>query len=110
MLEHAYVTTATKVDVVRNAYGNYERVSANDVNYKCRFRQRSEESRNSQMELVVADAVGWFAPSLVVAEGDLFSIEDRYYKVIFVAKAKKLGSTVVEFLKVGFQINLPAIS
>lgn len=108
MLESYLVQTCEKVIPTRSRYGDY--ILNTVATLSCRFRFIVTERRASHQEVQNADAMVWFAPDTSIAIGDLLRFDGQYYQVERLNKARKLGSTQVEFLKCDVKITDIAIS
>jgi len=87
---------------VRDKYGDYQEKTRTAVS--CRFRDIDTLRRESHAEIRDADAMIWFAPDEDVNNSDIFWFENVYYQVERITRAKKLGSSIVEFIKCDMKI------
>jgi len=99
MINHFLIDTISKVAFSRNKFGDYVYISDSDIN--CRFREINDLTQTNNREEFNCDAMVWFSADETVNLGDLFIYEGVGYKVDQMVKARRGGSTKVEYIKCG---------
>lgn len=89
--------TAYKVSTTRNAYGDY--VVSTQTALACHFREINEQVTTENNEVIQSDAQAWFEPDSGVDRKDILKINGLHYRVERVIKARRLRSSVVQFIK-----------
>lgn len=67
---------------------------------KCRWRDIPRRERTAQMDYDDADSMVWLEPTITVKQGDILMFEGATYEIRRINRARKLGKTKVEFLKI----------
>lgn len=89
--------TARKYAITRNAYGDY--VASEYQELPCHFRYINEIISDVPNETVQSDAMAWFDPTTDVQEQDLLFIDNGFYRVEKLIRARKLRSNAIQFIK-----------
>ena len=89
--------TAYKVSYTRNAYGDY--LTATETYVKCHFREINNQVTDTNAESIQSDAMAWFEPDSGIDRNSILLIQDQYYRVERVTKARKLHNPTVQFIK-----------
>jgi len=110
MLERYHTSTAIKITVTRNKFGDFTTSAPAGTPYKCRFEENQMVIKTGNNEEITTDGLAWFAPDVPIADNDVFIIDGIYYKVIKWGHAKKLGGTAIQFHKVWVQMIKPDFS
>jgi len=97
MIEHWLVDTIERVVFTRNKYGDYVYQSKETKN--CRFREINSLTTPANREEFDCDAVVHFAAAEDVRLGDIYLYDGIAYKVSEIVRARRGGSTNVEFIK-----------
>lgn len=93
--------TAKKYARTRNAYGDY---TANTyTQMPCHFRYINEVVTSVPNETFQSDAMAWFEPDADVQEQDLLYIDNTFFRVEKLIRARKLRSNSVQFIKCWLQ-------
>lgn len=92
------VHTAYKVNTSRNAYGDYVSDSTTTAT-PCHFRYITKEISGATDEVVSSTAMVWFMPDENVDKGDVIKVDDEYFKIESIIKARRLRNPAVLFLK-----------
>lgn len=85
------------VSTTRNAYGDY--TLSTEAKIPCHFREITGLSTTANNEVVVSDAMAWFEADSEVVKGSILRIEDTYYRVERLTKARPLYNVNVRFIK-----------
>lgn len=98
MINHLLVDTVTKVTASRNEGGDF--VYGATASIPCRFREINDITRGVDgREELDADAMVHVSSDSGVEVGDILAYGSDYYRVDVITKARRLGSTNVEFIK-----------
>jgi hypothetical protein len=97
MLEHWFVSDLTVVGTTRDAYG--ELVYANQSTTKGRILDHGAIILNDQKEEMLTDAIAWVAPTETVTTDTVLKYSGDYFRIIKIVRARRGGSTDVQFLK-----------
>lgn len=98
MIGHWLVDIIYKIGTTRNKYGDL--VIGAETAKSCRFREISGLNVNrSNIEEINCDAMLWLAGDDTVAKGDIYRYGNDYFRVERITKARRGGSTGVEFIK-----------
>ena len=74
--------------------------TTNSVLTSCHYRDNNSLNSNTpNREEEPADGMAWFRASETVDKGDVLTVDGNSYRIVRVVKARKLGSTTVEFIK-----------
>lgn len=103
MLQHAFIQQITVLATKRSAYGDIipDPTGSNRKVY-CRFRVISKLSIGANREEYQPKsmmATVWFAPDTAIEKGSIFLYESRYWEIIELTEARRMGRTTLEFLK-----------
>jgi len=90
--------TAYKLTTSRNAYGDF--TVSGQVAHKCHFRYITEQITSQTNETINSDAMAWFEPDSGIDRKDIIKIDDEFFRVERVTKARRLRSPSVLFIKV----------
>lgn len=102
MIDHLLIHPATIYKQTKNEYGDLIDTDATEAN--CWFREITTLERTRDYEQETApDSLARFAPSVDVAEGDIIDVDGGMYRVMKLTKARKMDSTVIEFLRCELQ-------
>ncbi len=96
IISHLLNQTATTLTTARNKYGDQE--YTNGANEACRFREITATDRVNNREDIKADAMIWVEPTSSLVEGTIVRVNDKFYRVMQVTKARKMDATI-RFLK-----------
>lgn len=108
MLDHYFVQICYLVDVTRNAYG--DRIQGTTTELPCRFREISTTRRETNREVVDADAMLWVGVDSGVANKSVVLFDGIYYQVERITKARRLGESEVQFIKCDLKVIDIALS
>lgn len=98
MLSHTFNQSAKLVVTSKDKYGDQKQTSETSIS--CRFRYITEVESNVNRESADAfDAIMWFSPDTAVVEGSILKIEDKYWRVNRLVRARRLVDTDIQFLK-----------
>ena len=98
ILTHALKQTAIIVTTTTDEYG--DQITESSGSYPCKFRYITELDTNVNREaLDTADAIIWFEPSAPISEGTIVKVDEYYWRVERLIKARKLAGNTVHFLK-----------
>lgn len=90
--------TAYKVTQTRNEYGDFTGTTLTAI--PCHFRYITEQITGGPNEQIQSDAMAWFEPDSGIEKKDILKLDDEYFRVERVIKARRLRSSVVQFIKV----------
>lgn len=77
-----------------------DQVKTSEASVKCKFRYITQVDKNVSREgLDSSDAIIWFEPTENVIEGSIIKVDDSYWRVDKLVKARRLSGNTVEFLK-----------
>lgn len=98
ILTHALNQDAEILEITTDKHGDQVLGDSEDV--KCRFRYVTELDKASNREgLTTADAIVWFEPDVTVQEGSIIKVENKYWRIDRLIKARKLENSTIYFLK-----------
>ena len=98
ILTHALKQTATIITTETDEYG--DQITDSTGSYPCKFRYITELDSNVNREaLDTADAIIWFEPTAPIEEGTIVQVDEYYWRVSRLIKARKLSGSAVHFLK-----------
>lgn len=92
MLNQEAVVYETETD----KYGDQKSVSSQTL--PCRFRYITNVDRNVQAESMGSEAMIWFEPTAEVAEATIVQIDNGYWRIDKLVKARRASNDVL-FLK-----------
>jgi hypothetical protein len=92
---------ATKYNYTRNAYGDFT-VSTTET-LPCHFRYITNQISDTNNEVVQSDAMAWFEPDSGVVNKDIIQIDNTFFRVEKVTRARRLRDPEVQFIKVDLQ-------
>lgn len=90
--------TAYKVTQTRNGYGDL--VGTTLTAMPCHFRYITEQVSGGANEQINSDAMAWLEPDSGVNRSDVLKIDNEYFRVERIIKARRLHDPTVQFLKV----------
>jgi hypothetical protein len=96
ILTHILQQSTRVLVTVLNRYGEQDYVSG--VNELCRFREIIGIQKGANQELIDADAMSWHEPNSTIQEGSIIRVDNKFYRVDKLTKARKMGGNV-EFIK-----------
>jgi len=108
MLYQNFTQVAYKITTTRNEFG--ERIETSEAEFRCLFKQIDGYDRNNKMEFANCDSMIWAGPGDGLTEGTLVKIDDTLYLIDKVTKAKRIGSTIAQFVKCGLIRQAESIS
>jgi hypothetical protein len=97
MITHILSQTCLIYQTAINKHGEQEIESSES--YLCKFREITEVSTYSNREDVRADALLWLEGDTPVDRGTLISVDNVFYRVERLTKARRLTGETVEFIK-----------
>lgn len=98
IISHTLKQTASIITTTTNVYG--DQIASSSGSYPCRFRYITELDKNVNREgLDTADAIIWFEPTAPIKEGAIVQVDEYYWRIDRLIKARKLAGENVEFLK-----------
>lgn len=98
MIEHTLKQDAYLITTTTDKYGSQNQTSSDAI--KCRFRYITEIDKGVNMESVVAgDANMWFKPDENIVEGSILKVDDNYWRVTRLIRARRMSGDTIEFLK-----------
>lgn len=97
MLAHTFEQTASLITTSINKYGDQVLVSTKDI--QCRFRWITELQNPGNREELSSDALLWADSDQSIAEGTIIKVDDTYFRVNRVTKARRLRGDQVYFIK-----------
>ncbi len=98
ILTHVLKQTAIIVETQLDKHGSQILVDTTSV--ACKFRYITELDTGVNKEgATSSDAIVWFEPTATVAEGTLIKVDDLYWRINRVIKARKLSGDAIHFLK-----------
>ena len=104
MLESYFVDECTIMSSpTRNGYGDY--IEGVGVVESCRWRDITTERRSTNQEIIDADAMVWLKPTTTATVGCIILHDGIHYQVERFTKAKRLGESVVQFVKCDLKIT-----
>lgn len=89
--------TAYKVDMSRNAYGDF--IASGDTALRCHFREISTQIIDNN-EVIESDAMAWFEPDSGIEKNDIIKFDSVFWQVERLTKARRLRQPAVQFIKV----------
>lgn len=99
ILTHAMTQPCKIITTVTNGYGDQKKTA--EVSTLCRFRYISELDKNTNREgLDTADAMVWLEPDTNITEASILFIDNAYWRVYRLIKARKMSGDEIEFIKV----------
>lgn len=96
MIDHLRNQTAYILTTTQDKFGDQKEASRKAI--KVRFRYMTDIDRNVNREAITADAIIWFSKDEAVTEGTIVQVDDKYWRVNTLIKARKMDETV-QFLK-----------
>jgi|SRR3990172_7818409 len=97
ILSHALTQTAEIVTTATNRYG--DQIPSVLTELPCRFRYITDLDRRTNMEgVTTSDAIFHLEPDANVREGTILKIEDYYWRIDKLVRARRMGDPVL-FLK-----------
>lgn len=98
LIDHILQQPAKIIETVTDVHGDQVKVS--EVSTLCRFRWITEVGANAFGESADAfDAIIWFFPSTTITEGTIVFVDDVYWRVNRLIKARRLKGMTVVFQK-----------
>lgn len=97
IITHILKQTATVITTEYNVYGDQQLVSSET--YPCRFRYITDLDRNINRDELNGDALVWFESDVPITEGDIINVDDKYWRIMRLTKARALEGETIEFLK-----------
>lgn len=99
MLENALLQDANIITTTTDKHG--DQIQSATTSIKCRFRYITEinQSNNQEALNTGADAIVWTSSDTAIAEGTIIQVDDNYWRIIRLVKARRLSSADVQFLK-----------
>jgi len=98
MLSHTYTQSAKIIVTSKDKYGDQKQTSQASIN--CRFRYITEVDKGVNREGMEAfDAIVWVAPETAIEEGTILQIEDKYWRVNRLVRARRMTDSTIQFLK-----------
>lgn len=100
MIENFLVDSITRVSSSRNRFGDIV-YGASEV-FRCRFREINDLTRSVDgREQLQCDALVHFDSKAGISIGDILVYNGAYYRIDSIVKARRGGSTNIEFIKCG---------
>lgn len=97
IIDHILNQTAKVVTTTTDKHG--DQIAGDSIIVNCRFRYYTAIDRGvSAEDLLGNNAIIWFNPSTAVEEGSIIQVDDKYWRIDKLVKARRMGATV-EFLK-----------
>jgi hypothetical protein len=96
LITHTLNQTCGVLSTSTNVYG--ESVFVSLANLKCRLREITGLDKQSNREQYDCDAILWLEPTASVVEGQIIRVEDRFYRINKIIKARRFSAPVV-FIK-----------
>ena len=98
ILTHALKQAGKLVQATINIYG--DQISGGETNVMCRFRNITELDKGSNIEGIdTADAIVWFEPDVSIEEGSIIKVDDEYWRIERLIKARRIASSDILFYK-----------
>jgi hypothetical protein len=97
VISHALTQTCTIIETSLNRFGDY--VEQDGAQYRCRFRDITDISELPNNETTGSQAILWLDANAPVQRGTIVKIENEYFRIDRITKARKLTSSNVEFIK-----------
>lgn len=88
---------ATKHNYTRNAYGDF--VVSTTEQLPCHFRYITDQVSDTNNEQVASDAMAWFEPDSGVEKKDIIQIDNTFFRVERLFRARRLRDAEVQFIK-----------
>lgn len=89
--------TAYKVTTTRNEYGDF--IASVSTALACHFRYITQQVTDTNNQTIQSDAMAWFNPDSGIAKEDIIRIDDEYFRVERLIKARRLRDPAVLFIK-----------
>lgn len=96
MIDHVRNQTAYIVNTTTDKHGDQKQSSLTTI--KVRFRYFTDIDRQQNREAITADAMIWLASDANVSEGSIIKVDDKYWRINTLVKARKMDEEV-QFLK-----------
>lgn len=96
MIDHIRNQTAYIINTSKNKYGDQKETTRTEV--LVRFRYLTDIDIRTQAENITADAMIWFSAEENVSEGTIVLVDDKYWRVNRLIKARKMDGEI-QFLK-----------
>lgn len=104
LIDHILTQDAQIIHTNRDIHGDQLESSTEDI--KIRFRYITVLDKNASREaLDSADAMVWFSPSADVQEGSIIKVDDKYWRVDRLIKARRLTDSTTQFLKATVKVH-----
>ena len=98
IISHILNQEASIITVTTAKHG--DQVGSTESTVPCRFRYVTEVDKSvNREEIGTADAIVWLETDSGVAEGDILKVEDLYWRVDKLVRARKMSGGTIEFLK-----------
>ena len=96
---HLYNEDGQIIHTETNKHGDQKVVSTEEVKLKFRYITELDKATNRESVMASSDAIIWVDPSLDVDEGSIFYVEEKYWRVDKLVRAKRITGNGVLFLK-----------
>jgi hypothetical protein len=98
MLSHILKQDALIISTTIDRHGDQKSSGTSSV--KCRFRYITEVDRQNHAEGIEAnDAIVWFEPDENITEGSIIQVDDKFWRINRLIKARQMSGNAVQFLK-----------
>ena len=97
MISHTMTQVGTIYTQTKDKHGDYSLTNGTAVN--CRFRYITGIEKGQNKEDIISEAIIWLEPTVTVVEGSIIQVEDKYWRVKTLVRARKMSGTTVEFFK-----------
>ena len=98
MIDHILTQDGFDVPVTVDSHG--DQIEGSPVAMKCKFRYVTGTEKGVNKEALIGiDAIIWRDADASIQEGSIMKIDDKFWRVERLVKARKLSGDTVEFLK-----------
>lgn len=101
MLDSYFTQRVVIVPTKRSLYGDIiVDPTGRQIRCYCRFRViESAITTNNKEERRSDEAMVWFSPKMPIVDNGILFYENRYWKIVKINEARRLGGTQIQFLK-----------
>lgn len=99
LITHILQQNATIITTQTDGYGDQVPIIGETI--LCRFRYITELDRRGHAEMVdtTNDAIIWFESTAPVLEGTIVLVDESYWRITRLVKARRLSGSSIEFIK-----------
>lgn len=98
IISHILNQDAQVITTIKDKHG--DQVIDSSIDTLCRFRYITDLDKGPNREGVTSsEAIIWFEPTENIVEGNIVKVDDKYWRVSKLIKARRMSGSNVEFLK-----------